>query len=178
MAGVTFVCGKPLRWPNFRHTARLCQGRPPHAIRPAVEITAPKAAHIRGYGRQRRRVRRRGAATPHRPPLCTEPNSPNVGEVAYGYDNRGRSRTPGQRPLALPAVLEHPDRASTDQFRCQATALNTITAPRTGMPFIVGTVRCCRMRGHVGDHYGRPRRSLLFSPGRWIAKSWKNTEPG
>jgi len=46
------------------------------------------------------------------------------------------------------------------------------------LPFIVGTVQRCRMLGHDGDHYGRPRRSILFSPGRWVAKSWENTEPG
>ena len=87
--------------------------------------------------------------------------------MAYGYDNQGRRlRTPGQRPLALPAVVEHPDRASTDQFRCEATALNTLISPFSGpgggAPFIIGIIRCCRMRGHSGDHYGRPRAAILI----------------
>jgi len=42
------------------------------------------------------------------------------------------------------------------------------------MPVIVGSVRCCRMIGHEGDHYGKLHRSL-FNRRRWLAKSWEDS---
>jgi hypothetical protein len=84
--------------------------------------------------------------------------------------------TPGRAPLALSTPIEKPERASVEQFRCSARAVNGVVGPAYGMPLMFGVVRCCRQAGHPGMHYGQLRRSLL-NPRRWVAKAWDPDPP-